>query len=89
MTSLVLFGTFTLFLVFNTPVGIALGLACISTIIYSGNMQVSYLSQSLVTALDSFSLLAVPFFILAGNLMGVGGISVKSKIVCNFLGNNV
>lgn len=85
MTSLILFGTFTLFLILNTPVGIALGLACISTIFYSGSMQVSYLSQSLVTALDSFPLMAVPFFILAGDLMGKGGISKRLINVANML----
>jgi C4-dicarboxylate transporter DctM subunit len=85
MTSLILFGTFVLFLVLNTPVGIALGLASICTILYSGAMQISYLSQSLVTALDSFPLMAVPFFILAGDLMGKGGISKRLINVANMM----
>ncbi|HCX61860.1 MAG TPA: C4-dicarboxylate ABC transporter permease [Clostridiales bacterium] len=77
MSSLILFGSFVIFLILNTPVGIALGIASICTIIYSGDLLVSYLSQSLVTATDSFPLMAIPFFILAGDLMGKGGISKR------------
>ncbi|WP_313165681.1 TRAP transporter large permease [Sedimentibacter sp.] len=77
MSSLILFGSFVIFLILNTPVGIALGIASICTILYSGDLLVSYLSQSLVTATDSFPLMAIPFFILAGDLMGKGGISKR------------
>ncbi|WP_313413352.1 TRAP transporter large permease [Sedimentibacter sp.] len=77
MSSLILFGSFVIFLILNTPVGIALGIASICTIIYSGDLLISYLSQSLVTATDSFPLMAIPFFVLAGDLMGKGGISKR------------
>ncbi|HHZ03065.1 MAG TPA: TRAP transporter large permease [Tissierellia bacterium] len=83
MTTFVLFGSFVLFLILNTPVGIALGLASIVTILYAGGLNVSYMSQSLVTAMDSFPLMAIPFFVLAGDLMGKGGISNRLINVAN------
>lgn len=75
MIMLVLFGSFALFLFLTIPVGIALGLSVISTIIYSGDVSLGFFVQSLTTSVDSFPLLAIPFFILAGEIMGKGGIT--------------
>ena len=75
MASLVLFGSFVIFLLIKVPVGISLGFASVCTMFYTGALSPSYLAQGLVTALDSFPLLAIPFFILSGNIMGKGGIS--------------
>ena len=75
MTAGILFGFLALFLFIQVPIGIALGAASIVTIWYSGLVKFNYLAQSLTTATDSFPLMAVPFFILAGGLMGEGGIS--------------
>ena len=49
--------------------------AAMAALGYGGLVDSSYLPQSLVTSIDSFPLMAVPFFILAGDLMGHGGIS--------------
>lgn len=70
MVSLILFGSFVIFLILNTPIGIALGLAAMSTIVYSGDVSVSYLAQSLTTSADSFPLMAVPFLSWQANLWG-------------------
>ncbi|MBZ4645394.1 MAG: hypothetical protein PWR27_1484 [Petroclostridium sp.] len=75
MISLILFGTLALFLILNVPVGIALGGASLLTIMYSKTIGINYIAQNLVTSVDSFPIMAVPFFILAGELMGAGGIS--------------
>lgn len=85
MVSAVLFGSFIIFIILNTPIGIALGLASLVTISYSGQVELSYLAQSLTTSVDSFPLMAVPFFILAGELMGRGGISKRLLNVGNML----
>jgi C4-dicarboxylate transporter DctM subunit len=77
MTSLILFGLFAVLLVINVPVGISLGIASMVALFYGGLVDSSYLAQSLVTSIDSFPLMAVPFFILAGDLMGHGGISKR------------
>lgn len=85
MVSLVLFGSFIIFIILNTPIGIALGLASLVTIAFSGQVDISYLAQSLTTSVNSFPLMAVPFFILAGELMGRGGISKRLLNVGNML----
>ncbi len=86
MTALVIFGTFALFLFLQVPIGFSLGLASLCAIAYSGITQYKHLAQSMISALDSFPLMAVPFFILAGDLMGSGGISSRllsvAKLIC-------
>ncbi|MGB6405938.1 MAG: TRAP transporter large permease, partial [Planococcus donghaensis] len=87
MTTAILFGTFALFLFLSVPIGISLGLATLATIIYSG-MPVDFLMKELVTSVDTFPLMAVPFFILAGEIMGKGGITDRLFNVANSLVGN-
>lgn len=75
MTTFVLFGSFILFLMMTIPIGVAIGLAVILTAIQSENVSITFFAQGLVTSTDNFALMAVPFFILAGEIMGKGGIS--------------
>jgi len=77
MVTGILFGTFALFLILKLPIGISLGLASMSTVLVSHVVDPTYIAQGLVTACDSFPLMAVPFFVLAGELMGKGGISKR------------
>ena len=88
MTTAVLFGSFALLLILSVPIGIAIGLATLVTILYSGNMPLEFLAKEMVTSVDSFPLLAVPFFILAGEIMGKGGISERLFRVANALVGN-
>ncbi len=83
MISLLLFGLFILLLLTSVPVAISLGLASTAALIYSGKVSSSYIAQGLVTSIDSFPLMAVPFFILAGDLMGHGGLSKRLLNVGN------
>lgn len=71
----VLFGSFAAFLFLTVPIGIAIGLAVLFTILYTGAMPVEFLMKELTNSVDSFPLLAVPYFIIAGEIMGKGGIS--------------
>jgi len=75
MTSFILFGSFFLFMILSVPIAIALGLAGLVTAIYSPNISITFLAQGLVTSTDNFALMAIPFFVLAGEIMGKGGIS--------------
>lgn len=75
MISLLLFGCFVLLLIIRVPVAISLGLSSALALLYSGKVSSSFIAQGLVTSIDSFPLMAVPFFILAGDLMGQGGLS--------------
>ncbi|MFC0471130.1 TRAP transporter large permease [Halalkalibacter kiskunsagensis] len=88
MTAAVLFGAFAILLLLSVPIGISLGIATLITIIYSGSLPLEFLAKELVTSLDSFPLMAVPFFILAGEIMGKGGISDRLFRVANSLVGN-
>ena len=57
------------------PIGISLGGATLISMISFTKMSPDVLAQLAVTGLDSFTLLAIPYFILAGELMSTGGIS--------------
>lgn len=63
------------FFVLSVPVGVAIGLAAIFGIHFFSALPLLVVPQKIFTSLDSFPLLAVPFFILAGNLMTHGGVS--------------
>lgn len=69
------------------PVGIAIGLSSLCAVLADGRLSSLYIVQQLVTSADSFPLMAIPLFILAGELMGAGGVSKRLLNVCNvFLG---
>ena len=77
---LILFGTFALFLLLRVPVSFSLGLSSMICIIIL-KIPLSVIGQRIFTALDSFPIMAIPFFILSGNLMIEGGLS---KRIVNF-----
>ena len=68
---------FALFLFLGQPVAFALALAAIPVFLLTGTMPPTVAVQKMVSSTQSFPLLAVPFFILAGNLMNVTGITER------------
>lgn len=72
---LLIAGLFAFFLLVGMPVAFALALASIPVFVLTGAMPATVAVQKMVTATQSFPLLAVPFFILAGNLMNATGIT--------------
>ena len=83
MVSIALFFGLFIFLVLNVPVGIAIGLSSLAAIIVGSKLSIAYVAQTLVTSTDSFPIMAIPLFILAGELMGAGGVSKRILNVCN------
>jgi len=77
MVFLLLFSTFCGLMALSFPIGISMGLASAGAILYKGGMPLTILAQKMFTGLDSFPLLAVPFFVLAGLFMETGGISAR------------
>jgi len=65
------------FFMINVPIAIAIALSSIVAIVIKGNIPLLVIVQKMFTATDSFPLMAVPFFILAGSLMEFGGISKR------------
>lgn len=74
---LIVAALFTLFLIVGLPVAFALMLASVPVFVFTGAMPTTVAIQKMVTALENFPLLAVPFFILAGNLMNEAGITER------------
>jgi C4-dicarboxylate transporter DctM subunit len=65
------------FVAINVPIAFSMGLASIVGLLIKGNIPLVIVPQKIFTGCDSFPLLAVPFFILAGALMDTGGISMR------------
>lgn len=72
-----LFGYFLVLLVLGVPIAIALGLSALATIIGAGTLPFEYVAQIAFTSIDSFPIMAIPFFIAAGVFMGAGGLSQR------------
>ena len=70
-----LFGYFLAFLIMGVPIAFSLGLASMATVLGAGTLPVTYLVQIAFTSIDSFPIMAIPFFIAAGIFMGAGGLS--------------
>lgn len=77
MTVAILFGTMFLLMFIGVPIALSLGLASLVTMVFATNSSPSVIIQKAFTSLDSFPLMAIPFFILAGVLMSHGGISKR------------
>ncbi|WMI82206.1 TRAP transporter large permease [Anaerotignum sp. MB30-C6] len=74
--TLVLFGVFFLCLVIGVPVAFSIGLAAVA-VLFAGDVDRLVVVQRMFAASDSFSLIAIPFFIFAGDLLASGAISKR------------
>ncbi|WP_369283388.1 TRAP transporter large permease [Oscillibacter sp. GMB15532] len=77
MTNLILFGSFAIFLALKVPIGVSAGMSLVIYLTTCSSQSLSYLATNMFTAVDSFPLMAIPFFILAGGLMEGGGLSKR------------
>ncbi|MFC2087592.1 TRAP transporter large permease [Bacteroidota bacterium] len=76
---IVLVASFLLFLTLGVPIAYSIGLSGIITMLISIDAIPAFttLAQRMATGLDSFTLLAIPFFVLSGQLMNKGGIAIR------------
>lgn len=72
---LILLGTFLGLMVLGVPVAIAMAVASLAFILATGTVPDVIMAQRMIAGVESFPLLAVPFFILAGNLMNIAGVT--------------
>ena len=79
-----LLGSFIVLLLLRVPISFALIVASLATAIYLG-IPLMAVVQQMVQGVRSFSLLAIPFFIIAGEIMGQGGISHRILLFANVL----
>ena len=69
----------------NSPISLALGLASTITAAVQGKGPLLFIPQKVYTALDSFPLLAVPLFILAGSFLETGGVGRRLVNLANVM----
>ncbi|MBQ4436382.1 MAG: TRAP transporter large permease [Lachnospiraceae bacterium] len=72
---LVLFGTMFALMIIGAPMAVSLGVSTMLTMVLTTKISLTTMATACFSGLDSFPLMAIPFFILAGNLMRSGGIS--------------
>lgn len=71
--TLVLFGSLFFLLMLRMPVIFALGLSSLLALLWQGDTTLMVLAQRMITSLDSFPLLAIPLFIMMGEILNRGG----------------
>ena len=78
MTTFLILGVLVLFIALGVPVAVSLGLTAVGFYALQGDFRVlAMLPQRMFSATTGFTLLAIPFFILAGTLMNTGGITER------------
>jgi len=76
MTTLIIFVGLVGFILLGVPIAVAMGLTAVLAFIFMGEAHVlTMVAQRMYSSTTAFTLLAIPFFILAGNLMNTGGIT--------------
>ncbi|UCB50209.1 MAG: TRAP transporter large permease [Deltaproteobacteria bacterium] len=85
MLVLTLLVSFFFFLIIGVPVAFVLGLTPLVALITQGETPLVLVAQRIFTGMDSPVLMAVPFFILAGNIMSAGGMTQRLVKFCNVL----
>ncbi|WCK05341.1 TRAP transporter large permease [Agrobacterium tumefaciens] len=74
MAYTILFGVFTLLMLIGTPIAFCLGIASFATVLYLGLPPI-VVFQQMNSGMNVFAMMAIPFFIFAGDLMVRGGIA--------------
>ncbi|MBZ4653917.1 MAG: dicarboxylate transporter, DctM subunit [Peptococcaceae bacterium] len=72
---ILLFSLFALFLIADIPIAISIGLSSLLALAIATNVPLAVVAQRMYAAVDSFPMMAIPYFIVAGALMERGGIS--------------
>nr|WP_216675521.1 TRAP transporter large permease [Brevibacillus sp. HB1.3] len=84
-----MFLTLLVLLIVNVPIGVALGLSVVVVFMLEGNIPLLVVIQKMFNGTDSFPLMAIPFFLLAGKLMETGGISARLIRFANTIVGNL
>lgn len=81
----VLFGTFLILLVIGVPIAFAIGLGALVPIVLQGNVPLTLVVSRMFGGMDSFPLMAIPFFVLTGTLAGACNLTEKIVAFAAFL----
>ena len=84
-TIVMIFTSLAVFLLLSIPIGVAIGMSVLIGMVFNPNLQMAFLMQKMISSLDLFPLMAVPFFILAGEIMQKGVMATKLLAVSRSL----
>lgn len=87
--ALILFAVTVFLLIFGAPIAVCLGLGAAAAFFFKDSMPLLIIPQRMFGGTDSFPLMAIPFFVLAGNLMAAGGISRRLIKLANTLTGHI
>lgn len=89
--TVILFIVFFCLLLIGVPISVGIGMASIATALFNFDLaKLSYIAaQRSFAGIDSFALLAIPFFMLAGNIMNKGGIAKRLVRLARLLVSNI
>ena len=82
---ILLFILIGLLIALNAPISLVLGTASAITAYLKGNIPLIFIPQKIFTSLDSFPLLAIPLFVLAGSFLETGGVGMRLVNLANVL----
>ena len=85
----IMFLTMFVLLVIGVPIGVSLAVGMLALIAVNPIMPMEFVAQSLYTGIASYTLIAIPFFMMSGSIMEVGGLSKRLVKAANSLVGNV
>jgi C4-dicarboxylate transporter, DctM subunit len=80
MNTILLFSCLFLFMAIGMPISISLGLSSLLTIFFFSQDSLASMSIKLFESSEHYTLMAIPFFVLAGNLMSTGGVAKRMVV---------
>ena len=91
IAGMILLITFIVLLIVGIPISVSIGISALATIfaVLPFDKATFVAAQRMFTGIDSFSLLALPFFILAGNIMNRGGIALRLINLAKLIGGRL
>ena len=80
MINFILFGSFFILLLLNVPIAVSLGLSSVFAMLF-GHDKLSVIPTNVYSGMSKFLLLAIPFFVISGNVMAEAGISKRLTVL--------
>ena len=81
----IIFLALAFLLIIGVPVAFAIGISCLIQLLVNGSIPLTIIPQRLYIGMDSFTLMAIPFFMMAGDLMNRGGVTRRLIDFCEVL----
>ena len=81
----IIFLALAVLLIIGVPVSLAIGVSCLIQLLVNGSIPLTIIPQRIYIGMDSFTLMAIPFFMMAGDLMNRGGVTKRLIDFCEVL----